>query len=456
MRVRFAAVALGLVATAIAAPRVYANFHLMKIVAIFPGTAAAPTAQYVVLQMYSLGQNAVSLHHLHFYDSHDTEVLDYTIPNDVANFADQSKIIFATAAAKTFFSMADMTPAAVDFTLPGTPIHPEGGKVCFDAIPIDCVAWGNYSHAISPGVVGTLFRAVIGLESGKAVRRRLDVSGNPTLLEAADDTDDCANDFREAVPAPVNNAGTSGTIPASTCGNGAIEGLEECDDNNTAGDDLCDPICSLGRIHADGFETEDFSRWTARATDGSDLVVGVGGMINGTFGALGTVNDTNSLYVEDTTPVDEDRYRVRFRFDSNTFDPGEAQGNHRARVLIGFEENPQRRLFAVVLRRVAGDYALMARARIDDNSQVSTPFVGIIPGPHVIEVDWRRSTSVGTPDGQLRFWVDGTLRSTLSSLENSISSVDFVRMGVLNIKTGASGSLKWDDFDSRRTTYVGP
>jgi hypothetical protein len=34
--------------------------------------------------------------------------------------------------------------------------------------------------------------------------------------------------------------------------------------------------------------------------------------------------------------------------------------------------------------------------------------------------------------------------------------VGYVRMGALGLKTGAHGTVQFDEFESRRTTYVGP
>ena len=65
----------------------------------------------------------------------------------------------------------------------------------------------------------------------------------PTTLECCDDTGDSANDFVFGTPAPKNDAGTRGTLPASTCGNSTVEGLETCDDGNTAGGDGCSAVC---------------------------------------------------------------------------------------------------------------------------------------------------------------------------------------------------------------------
>ena len=68
---------------------------------------------------------------------------------------------------------------------------------------------------------------------------------------------------------------------------------------------------------------------------------------------------------------------ARFLFDPNGFDPGEGQGHLRTRLFILFEENPTRRLMAVVLRRVAGAYSLEVRTRVDSNAQVDTGFFPI-------------------------------------------------------------------------------
>jgi cysteine-rich repeat protein len=423
-----------------------AAFHLMNIVEVFTGTPAAPGAQYVVLQMWDVGQNFVAGHTITFYDRFGGDPVTFTFGGNVPNGANQDKIFIANAAAQGFFNL---TP---DLLITGTPIRPEGGKICFEVW--DCVAWGNYAG--DPAGVGTPFARPTGLVPGHAMRRRLDVAGGPTTLDAADDTHDSANDFRDtASPAPRNNARQNGTIAPSICANNVLESLEECDDGNAVPDDGCTNTCTLTRLFADGLESADTSRWHAAATGTGDLTVTAEAALAGSFGLQGSVNDTQGLFVQNDSPDDEDRYRARFYFDPNGFDPGEALDKFRTRILIAFEEGPARRLMAVVLRRQAGQYALMARARRDDNSQANTGFVDISDGPHWVELDWRRSTT-DAGDGSLRFWIDGELRSTLTDLQNRISQVDFVRLGALSVKEGAVGTIFWDHFDSRRETAIGP
>jgi hypothetical protein len=216
-------------------------------------------------------------------------------------------------------------------------------------------------------------------------------------------------------------------------------------------------LAAADLIFADGFESGDFASWSSTSTDGGDLSVTVGAALDGTaFGAQGLVDDTAALYVQDDSPADEDRYRARFWFDPGDFDPGTAAGAFRTRIFIAFEEGPDRRLLAIVLRFKNGQYDVMGRARLDDDRQADTAFVPIAPGPHAIEVDWRRSSGPDANDGSFQLWIDGTSVATLTGLDNSISSVDFARLGALSVKTGANGTMYWDEFESRRASYTGP
>jgi hypothetical protein len=80
----------------------------------------------------------------------------------------------------------------------------------------------------------------------------------------------------------------------------------------------------------------------------------------------------------------------------------------------------------------------------------------VTDGPHVIELRWQRSSDPDFPDGQCELFVDGSSVSLLTGLDNSISAVDFVRMGALSVKAGASGTMFWDEFVSRREILIGP
>ena len=232
----------------------HAAFHLMKVVEVFPGTALAPNAQYVVLQMYSGSQNFVGGHNVLVFDAAGTQINSFGFSGSVPNGANQDKILIATAEAATFFNLtADLVMQPV---LPRA-----GGKVCFDNI--DCVAWGDYSGAAGtgdagintpfnrPGQGGTIGSG--GLVNGRSALRNL---GGDGLLQNGDDTNNSSVDFSIGFPAPRNNARVNGVVPASNCGNGTVEGLEQCDDNNQNDNDACSADCLFVNlaVFSDGFE----------------------------------------------------------------------------------------------------------------------------------------------------------------------------------------------------------
>ena len=211
-------------------------------------------------------------------------------------------------------------------------------------------------------------------------------------------------------------------------------------------------------IFKDGFETGNMARWSTFAADGGDLTVSPAGAMAGTqWGMTGLEDDTNSLYVQDESPAGEARYRARFYVDPSLFDPGTAQLHLRTRIMVAFAELPTRRLTAVVLRKRLGQFAISARTRLDDNTQVETAFFNIEPGPHAIEIELTAASGPAISDGTLTLWIDGVqVGPTLTGLDNSSSTVDFVRMGALSLKSGASGVLRFDEFESRKQTYIGP
>jgi hypothetical protein len=209
-------------------------------------------------------------------------------------------------------------------------------------------------------------------------------------------------------------------------------------------------------IFQDGFDAGAFSRWSSSATDGGDLSVsGAAAMAGSAAGLQALVDDTNPIYVQDDRPSAENRYRARFYFDPNGFDPGEASFHFRTRIFIGFDASGVR-LVTLVLKRQAGVYSVEGRARRNDGTRADTGFFTITDGPHFLELDWRRATAPGASDGSLELWIDNGSVATLTGIDNDASPVDFVRMGAIAVKTGAAGTLYYDQFESRRQFLIGP
>ena len=210
-------------------------------------------------------------------------------------------------------------------------------------------------------------------------------------------------------------------------------------------------------IFEDDFESGGLSAWSSSATDGGDLAVSSSAAMDFTVAGLrGLVDDTAGLFVQDDTPDDEIRYRVRFHLDPNGFDPGELENHRRTRVFIAFSESPLRRVAAIVLRRIGGVYAVMGRARLDDNSQADTGFFTITDGPHLIEFDLKLPSDRDAQDGTFELRIDGVSQTVLTGLDNSLAQVDLARLGALSVKSGANGTIFWDEFESWRTGFPAP
>jgi hypothetical protein len=110
----------------------------------------------------------------------------------------------------------------------------------------------------------------------------------------------------------------------------------------------------------------------------------------------------------------------------------------------------------VVLRRRNGTYGLMQRCRQDDGSQSDTGFVPIADQPHWVMIEWRRAAAPDSADGFCRLTVDGTVLATMSTVQNSTRVVGKARLGAMNVKGGASGTLLFDEFVSKRAGPIPP
>ena len=209
-------------------------------------------------------------------------------------------------------------------------------------------------------------------------------------------------------------------------------------------------------VFSDRVESGAFTFWSSTNPDAGDLAVTPGAALAGSDqGIAALVDDVAGLFAQDDSPNDESRYRARFYLDPNDYDPGEAQLHRRNRLMIGFEDAPQRRLFAVVMRRLNGAYSVQTRVRQDNNDQLDTGFFPITNEPHYVEIDWQRSSGPDANDGSLQMWIDGVSTITLTGMDNT-AGIDFVRLGAMNNKTGSNGTILLDEFVSRRTNAIGP
>jgi len=201
-------------------------------------------------------------------------------------------------------------------------------------------------------------------------------------------------------------------------------------------------------IFKDGFESGDMLRWSSNRNIDGRLTVTTGAALDGTFGLSALVTNTEALFVQDDTPAAEARYRVRFLFDPNGFIPGPS-GNSTVRLLMALHGTSLRAV-TISLRRLRGQYGLQAQVLLDSGSQASTAFINLTDAPHAVSFDWRRATAAGANNGSLLFAIDDVAVAALTGLDNDTTRVDAVRLGPETLQPGASGTLFFDRFESRR------
>jgi hypothetical protein len=170
-----------------------ADFHLVSIREVFPGSAAQPDAEYAEFQAYTSGQNFVSGHSVTFYDSRGALIRTEGFTTDVPDGRNQMTFVMATPAAESQFGIV------ADEGMTGNLLDPTGGAICWASL--DCVSWGSFSGSL-PSPAGTPAAAI---PDGMALRRTIS-PGCPTLLEATDDHDNSASDFDVVFPNPRPNS----------------------------------------------------------------------------------------------------------------------------------------------------------------------------------------------------------------------------------------------------------
>ncbi|HVQ30331.1 MAG TPA: hypothetical protein VMV21_12160, partial [Vicinamibacteria bacterium] len=202
-------------------------------------------------------------------------------------------------------------------------------------------------------------------------------------------------------------------------------------------------------IFKDGFETGSFSAWSGSATGGGRLTVDAPSALEGSFGMSAAVTDTTALYVQDSAPTAETRYRVRFLLDPNGIGPV-APATSSTIVVFAAYQTTTALPVVVVLRKTGGQYAVQAYTRLDSGALSATPAVNVTDAPHAIAFAWQRASGAGANNGGFLLAIDGATIGSLTGLDNDTGAIEAVRLGVLGLTQGTAGTLYFDSFESRR------
>ncbi|MCW5857036.1 MAG: hypothetical protein KIS63_02020 [Caldilineales bacterium] len=209
-------------------------------------------------------------------------------------------------------------------------------------------------------------------------------------------------------------------------------------------------------IFADSFEASDCqsSPWSACVTDGGNLSFGSPALKSpGNRSLRALINDNQSLYVVDTRPNAESRYRARFYFDPNSILMASGDNHY---IFYGYS-GTSKIILRLQFRYYNAKYQIKAGLLSDGSTWTSSSWLAINDAPHAIEFDWRAATSAGANNGGLTLWIDGVQKANLTGIDNDTLRFDQLRLGaVVGVDTGTRGTYYFDAFDSRRQSYIGP
>lgn len=203
----------------------------------------------------------------------------------------------------------------------------------------------------------------------------------------------------------------------------------------------------------DDFESGNLNKWTGSATDGGDLSAHGDAALHGSYGLKCVINDANNLTVNKTLASAVTRFRVRFYLDSNSI--SNADWNEMTLLLLWAEDWGS--VFRLTLEVTGAGIPKIKLADVtkDSGTLAGTAYT-LTDEPHCIEIDWKASSGAGNDDGFISLWVDGTLKQTLSAIDNDTVDLMYIYFGTQWIYGGTTGTVYLDDFECNESgTEIG-
>ena len=218
--------------------------------------------------------------------------------------------------------------------------------------------------------------------------------------------------------------------------------------------------------------------WSSKnvAADASLTIVGgaAGQGLNNTACKMSVSINSGALantraYVIDDTPADEPHYRARFYMDISGF-TGFSLGTYQTRIFnVSSASSPAGISTAEVTAALVGGATPALRFVVADSGQASSfrivnvPLPAVASGVYRVEIDLTQGSA-----GAFRYWVtDGSVATSDGSPTGSVTvnnsgwsgatSVNFGLFGTsAGFRANMSGKvLSLDEFDSRRSTFIG-
>jgi len=166
-----------------------------------------------------------------------------------------------------------------------------------------------------------------------------------------------------------------------------------------------------------------------------------------------TIASSAAAYVNDPSPNTENRFRVRYYFNSNTL---KLSKNGLLTIFNAYNTSGLATI-TVQIRYTGNTYQLRVGLLTDAKKWSYTGWSTISTAWHPIEFDWRASTAAGANNGGLTFWLDGAQVATINAIDNDQQKIDKIALGVISGMTSTTqGTSYYDDYESGRLSYIGP
>jgi PKD repeat protein len=212
---------------------------------------------------------------------------------------------------------------------------------------------------------------------------------------------------------------------------------------------LQSPLTNL--VFQDGFESGDLSSWAQSQliTDGGDLSVSSSAAMFGSYGLQALIDDTNVIYTKDFSPAAETHYSARVYFDPHSV----SITNGQSFYILGNDN------LRIRLKNNNGTYQLRASIYTDSGAWIDGTSIDISNSRQLLEVEWKTSSSSIANDGYLKFWINDSLIDTIPSVDNDTRVIENINVGAgatYVIPSGTSGTIYFDNFESRNGGHIGP
>ena len=98
-------------------------------------------------------------------------------------------------------------------------------------------------------------------------------------------------------------------------------------------------------------------------------------------------------------------------------------------------------VFRIQVQKASGVYQARIGARNDACTWTDSTWQNLASGWNALEIECQAAHNAGS----LSLWIGGTLKATLSAIDNDGSKIDSIRLGAQGVDTGTRGTIYFDD-----------